>query len=436
MAQIEFTTKWDTYDCSIANKASTSAPGDLAINLIVFDEISFAAAKTIDLAWNILAGRGFQVLAAFICYRLFTGILYLLIELQSVSAETFSALAFSTTSLLSFGPIVKTIHRGKLGPFNTFAVIWILISIAYLLFIVTMADLMTGYMTSEMTWLKFPNGTLLETRTMNFTVEHAILNDVIHDPKPPENVTMPNNVTISPDWSMEVNMIPTAIVISSSDSKNGTMLFEQCLDVNEMGMFWADAYFDVESGGDWFASGDYRATDPTRQKLLTKYPSASCMNRYMLGLQDLFQRPNYMPNTTWWTDKNNFRCLPSTDYAWGFSYQYTILLTSVNSIWLLITAVLWLLVETKSQSLQKRGAMGTWRAVLDLASAVQDSLGRDTGGYTEVELEKAVRKLQPLTYDVCADDATGTERISLRECDENNECRKKKFTLRWKTKYC
>ncbi|KAG9999629.1 hypothetical protein KCU78_g15799, partial [Aureobasidium melanogenum] len=417
MAQITYTNQYDTYDCSIANKASKSAPGDLAINLIVFDKVSFTAAKSIDLAWNILAGRGFQVLAAFICYRLFTGILYLLIERQSVSAETFSALAFSTTSLWSCGPIIKTIHRGKLGSFNTFAVTWMLISITYLLFIVTMADLMTGYVTGEMTWisLKFPNGTLMETSTINDTVQHTIINGVIQD-NPPEKVTMPNNITISPDWSITSGLIPTAIVTSSFDSKNGTMLFEQCLNVDEMGMFYADAYFDPrpgnEYGGDWFASGDYRHTDPTRQKLLIKYPAASCLNRYMLGIQDLFQRPNYTPNMTWWTDENNFRCLPSTDYAWGFSYQYTILLTSVNSIWLLVTAALWLLIEIKSQTLQKRGAIGTWRAVLDLASALQGSLGHNTGGYSEVELEKAIQKLQPLTYDVCADDATGMERIS------------------------
>lgn len=167
--------------------------------------------------------------------------------------------------------------------------------------------------------LKFPNGTLMETRTMNDTVQHTILSDLLRD-KPPENVTMPNNITISLDWSMIFGLVPTAIVISSSDSKNATMLFEQCINVDEMGIFYADAYFDPdprsESGGDWFASGDYRHTDPTRQKLLTKYPSARCLNRYMLGLQDLFQRPNYTPNMTWWTDENNFRCLPSTDYAW------------------------------------------------------------------------------------------------------------------------
>lgn len=80
--------------------------------------------------------------------------------------------------------------------------------------------------------------------------------------------------------------------------------------------------------------------------------------------------------------------------------------------------------------------MGIWRAVLDLASALQDSLGHDTGGYTEAELEKAVQKLQPLTYDVCADDTTGTEKILLRECNGDDEWRKKIFTLRWKTKYC
>lgn len=74
--------------------------------------------------------------------------------------------------------------------------------------------------------------------------------------------------------------------------------------------------------------------------------------------------------------------------------------------------------------------------MLDLASALQDSLGHDTGGYTETELEKAVQKLQPLAYDVSTDDMTGTDRIVLRECNENDEWRNKMFTLRWKTKYC
>ena len=168
--------------------------------------------------------------------------------------------------------------------------------------------------------LKFPNGTMMETNTANSTAQMDILLNLLKEDRPPENVTMPNNTTVWPDWAVETVWIPTAIVPSSPDSKNGTMIFDQCLNVDEMGLFYADAYLDVqpgnENGGSWFASGDYRHTDPSRQKLLTKYPATLCLNRYMLGLQDLFQRPNYTPNMTWWTDENNFLCLPSTDYAW------------------------------------------------------------------------------------------------------------------------
>jgi hypothetical protein len=100
-----------------------------------------------------LAGRGFQALAAFICYRLFTGILYLLVEQQSVSAETFAALAFDTTSVWSYVPLINTINCGKLRLSHKLAVVWVVVSITYLLFVVTMADLMTGYVTGEVTWV-------------------------------------------------------------------------------------------------------------------------------------------------------------------------------------------------------------------------------------------------------------------------------------------
>lgn len=175
----------------------------------------------------------------------------------------------------------------------------------------------------ELSWLtisqlKFPNGTLLET-SVNETMRDTILEGLFKD-KPPEKVTMPNNITISPDWNATMTLISMAIVPSSPGSKNGTMLYEQCLNIDEMGIFYADAYLDprplYKHRDAWFASDDYRYNDISRQKLLTKYPAASCLNRYMLGIQELSELPQYSANMTWWSDKNNFRCLPSTDYAW------------------------------------------------------------------------------------------------------------------------
>lgn len=124
-----------------------------AINLIVFEDISFTAAKVIDLAWNMLVGRGYQAIAAYACYRLFTGILYFTAEQKSISARTYSAVAFYATSLWSSGSIFRTIRLEKLRLFNKLAFVWMLISVMYLLFVVTMADLMTGYVAGQAMWV-------------------------------------------------------------------------------------------------------------------------------------------------------------------------------------------------------------------------------------------------------------------------------------------
>ena len=119
----------------------------------------------------------------------------------------------------------------------------------------------------------------------------------------------------------------------------------------------------------------------------------------------------------------------------GFSQRYTILLTSINSVWLLITAALWLYVELYSQLLQKRGRLDKWRAVLDMASALQQRFGHDTGAYTEDELEKEVEKLTPLCYSTVAHEWSNEERIVLEECEKGENWRKGKLRLRWKVKY-
>ncbi|THW86313.1 hypothetical protein D6D15_07466 [Aureobasidium pullulans] len=442
MENIIYEYQYDTYECSVAAKASKDMlSGDLAINLIVFEDISFTAAKVIDLAWNMLVGRGYQAIAAYACYRLFTGILYLTAEQQSISARTYSAVAFYATSLWSSESIFRTIRLEKLRLFNKLAFVWMLISVMYLLFVVTMADLMTGYVAGQAMWLKYPNGTMMETGPINETALFNIVLDVQNAHLPPQNITMPDKMAIEPNWTLSAGGIHMAVIPSSPESKNGTMIFESCLNVNEMGLYYVDAYLDPRPGNPygpyWYSSGDYRYNDPPRQKLLTSYSAESCLNLFNFGTTDLFQLPNYSPNMTWWRDEKNFRCLPSETYSWGFSYQCTILLTSINSIWLLVTVSLWLHVELKSQFLQKRGPLGTWRAVIDLANAVQERLGRDTGAYTEAQLEKEIGKIQPLTYSIEQDAPDGLGRIRLGTSGEGDEeWPRRDLKLDWKVKYC
>ncbi|THY73873.1 hypothetical protein D6C87_06699 [Aureobasidium pullulans] len=441
MEKIIYEYQYDTYECSVAAKASKDMlSGDLAINLIVLEDISFTAAKVIDLAWSMLVGRGYQAIAAYACYRLFTGILYLTAEQQSISARTYSAVAFYATSLWSSGSIFRTIRLEKLRLFNKLAFVWMLISVMYLLFVVTMADLMTGYVAGQAMWLKYPNGTMMETGPINETALFNIVLDVQNAHLPPQNITMPDKMAIQPNWTLSAGGIHMAVIPSSPESKNGTMIFESCLNVNEMGLYYVDAYLDPRPGNPygpyWYSSGDYRYNDPPRQKLLISYPAESCLSLFNFGTTDLFQLPNYSPNMVARSEK-----LPLTKAdkrsLQGFSYQYTILLTSINSIWLLVTVSLWLHVELKSQFLQKRGPLGTWRAVIDLANAVQEKLGCDTGAYTEAQLEKEIGKIRPLTYSIEQDAPDGLGRIRLGTSGEGDEeWPRRDLNLDWKVKYC
>lgn len=102
-----------------------------------------------------------------------------------------------------------------------------------------------------------------------------------------------------------------------------------------------------------------------------------------------------------------------------------------------MTAILWLHVELKSQFLQKRGPLGTWRAVIDLANAVQEKLGRDTGVYTEAQLETEIGKIQPLTYSIEQDAPDDLGRIRLGTYGEGDEeWPRRDLSLDWKVKYC
>jgi hypothetical protein len=112
------------------------------------------------------------------------------------------------------------------------------------------------------------------------------------------------------------------------------------------------------------------------------------------------------------------------------------MLTTVNSIWLFITAVVWLNIELRSQIVQKRGRLGTWRAILDLATALQAVLGHDTGAYSEAELERAVERLSPLVYGVQEDESGTVEGIALSACSSTVSRARRRLRLGWETKYC
>ncbi|THY29357.1 hypothetical protein D6D00_03606 [Aureobasidium pullulans] len=293
----------EVYDCGSASvTARGTMIGDLAINIVAFDKLSFTAAKVIDLAWNVLAGRLSQFLAAYLCYR----------DMVQV----------------------------------------------------------TGWKDA-----------------------------------PPQNITMPGGNVVTLHWTGDTGdiQVPQAQMPIDPNTNESTIFYQTCVDHEKMGIYYLNVTYTTPDHWSPFTAFDNGTRHSTMPDLSTSYEDESCKN--------LFPLLN------------------------GFSQRYTILLTSINSIWLLITAVLWLYVELYSQLLQKRGRLDKWRAVLDMASALQQRFGHDTGAYTEDELEKEVEKLTPLCYSTVAHEGSNEERIVLEECEKGENWRKGRLRLRWKVKY-
>ncbi|KAI1172379.1 hypothetical protein F4777DRAFT_601631 [Nemania sp. FL0916] len=106
-------------------------------------------------------------------------------------------------------------------------------------------------------------------------------------------------------------------------------------------------------------------------------------------------------------------CLNDTGYRWGFSGFVVVIALALETVWLLICMAIWLVNVTMSELVRMhRPGTGVIRGVLDIAGAIDLSIGSDTGAYTEEELKKELEKCPSIGYEI--DHGTENPRIRLR----------------------
>ncbi len=109
--------------------------------------LSFASAKALDLLWNTIAGRAMQAAVGFIAYRVFMKAMVRLAETEEgVGYELFAAMAFYPTSVVTIWHLLKM--RGR------WTVMWLGVSVAYLLAFPTMMDAVSGYQATQITTVR------------------------------------------------------------------------------------------------------------------------------------------------------------------------------------------------------------------------------------------------------------------------------------------
>ncbi|KAI0426477.1 hypothetical protein F5Y09DRAFT_351167 [Xylaria sp. FL1042] len=127
----------------------------------------------------------------------------------------------------------------------------------------------------------------------------------------------------------------------------------------------------------------------------------------------------------------NFRnspqiCLNDTGYRWGFSSFVLFIGLALETTWLLICAIMWFVILTQSELVKMhRPGAGVIRSVLDIAGAINSSLGPDTGAYADNELKKALARCPPVGFDIDDRERIGYERIRLRPMQHGTRIRRK-----------
>ncbi|ORY07797.1 hypothetical protein BCR34DRAFT_570424 [Clohesyomyces aquaticus] len=117
------------------------------IDTLYFD-LSLGAAKLIDVAWNMVAGRGGQAIIAISSYRVVSDSLMRITELGPVDLRLFTALS------LNHGQFTNIYHTSKAiislkGKRRTMTMIWITFSSIFLLAFPTLMDTATGYVQKQ-----------------------------------------------------------------------------------------------------------------------------------------------------------------------------------------------------------------------------------------------------------------------------------------------
>lgn len=117
-----------------------------------FGSFEFTVAKGIDVAFDLIVGRGGQLLLSLIAYPVFTDMLLYSMETRSATYAYFSAIAFDTVSVSTMSQISKDLCRQPKGNRSLRTVlipIGLLLASVYILAFPTLASAATGYITSQ-----------------------------------------------------------------------------------------------------------------------------------------------------------------------------------------------------------------------------------------------------------------------------------------------
>ncbi|KAK5693810.1 hypothetical protein LTR17_025013 [Elasticomyces elasticus] len=377
----------------------------LSINL-GFGRFTFAEAKALDFAWDLIVGSGGQVLVIALVYPLFRRVLLAHMESQPTPLSTYSSVAFDGVSGTTVWVLIRDLFPGQRGPLwrrltennrhpesitylqdssprpqraNVDRVLWLgfIFAFAYLLAFAKMLSLMTGYQA-------IANAVITPDGSTDFLDAGlaAVMFVVVHDG---ERIGLRNgyigNTSDVNYNTLSGYMSTLAVLPRTNETQEGRPAVVLPIIHSGSPLGYGDIGYTISSTSvvdNVIAYGSnvtliiptgHTTThlhDPPLNISLQESPSSNNVSLVAVGQSVMSY--SFLAH--------NVKCIPSAEYKWGFSFLLLLTFCLTSLLYLaILQAMTWRLYE-HSRSDRLEHPVNVYQAAVEIAQELSDHFGQ------------------------------------------------------------
>ena len=327
--------------------------------------LSFTAAKLIDVAFDIVVGRGGQACLAWIAYRVYTDVLIRVTEKGQIKYDLFAAIALKTNDTLT---LAKTTASIPSTPYlwAKSTLLWMALAMLYVLAYPTLVSAATSPVGATVTSIKLDGNGTAPVLPYIASASYSFAGTGLHDKKDP--------------WIVSVNYV-TRLPNNSCD----------------MGMFSDHSY----GGMDMLTENAVMVNGTTYT--LSNNATTTC-GFYYENVFYPFNMSSVHSDEINQIFADRLLCVPDGNhYQWGASWELLVLIIIAQIVWSVSLFLMWLEATAHSPLVRQGTKMSMWRAILELARPLLMRSGPNAGILDQSQLDENVRHMSFVHYEAKVD---------------------------------
>lgn len=321
--------------------------------------MTFTQAKVIDLACDLVAGRGGQAVLAWIAYRVYTNALIRVTEKGQIRYDLFAAVTIMPNAAQTLAKTTISIPSTR-RLWAKFTLLWMAMSMLYLLVYPTIISAATTPVAATIKSIKLEGTGTAPILQFLATASYNISNSGIKDPW----IVSVNDVKSVPDAAQNMGVF--------SDHSWGGKTTGNSLVINDTAYSLSNNT--KITGGFYYGNTFYPFnTDRLRGK--------------GNNVDEIFD--------------GEIVCVPDGNrYQWGVSWELLVLILIAHILWSTSMFLMWIETTAHSPLVRHGRKMNMWRAILDLARPLLTRSGPNSGMLDEKKIDGYVRDISSVHYEM------------------------------------